>query len=57
VVRGARRAIRHGRVPASAKVTRALRPGRYSWQVVYSGNKTLQRAKSACGRTKLTIRK
>jgi hypothetical protein len=45
------------RDPASARVTTALRPGRYSWQVVYSGNKTLQRAKSVCGRATLTILK
>jgi hypothetical protein len=57
VVRGARRSLRNGRVPASARVTTALRPGRYSWQVVYSGNETLQRAKSVCGRAKLTILK
>ncbi|HEY3773139.1 MAG TPA: hypothetical protein VGL69_09110 [Solirubrobacteraceae bacterium] len=57
VVKGARRVIRHGRIPRSAKVTKALRPGRYSWQVVYSGSKTLQRARSTCGRATLTITK
>jgi hypothetical protein len=57
VLKGGRRTLRRGRVPASAKITRALVPGRYSWQVVYSGDKTLQRAKSACGRARLTILK
>ncbi|HTU28918.1 MAG TPA: hypothetical protein VMF07_06030 [Solirubrobacteraceae bacterium] len=57
VMKGHRRTIRHGRVPASARVTRALAPGRYTWQVVYSGNRTLQRAKSICGPARLTILK
>ena len=57
VVKGARRSLHRGRAPASARVTTALRPGRYSWQVVYSGNRTLQRAKSICGRARLTILK
>lgn len=55
VIKGHRRTIRHGRIPASARVHRALRPGRYSWQAIYSGNRTLQRAKSLCGSAKLTI--
>lgn len=57
VLNGNRRTIRDGRVPASARVHRALRPGRYSWQAIYSGNKLLQRAKSLCGSAKLTILK
>jgi len=55
VLRGVRLAVRHGRVPASHRVTRALRRGRYSWQAIYSGDRTLQRATSVCGSARLTI--
>jgi len=51
----ARVRIRHGRIPRSGAVTRRLRPGRYSWQAVYSGDRTLRRARSACGAARLTI--
>jgi hypothetical protein len=57
VLRGGRKDLRHGRVPASRKVTRALHPGRYSWQAVYSGDADLQRTKSTCGIAVLSIKK
>lgn len=57
VVRGARRRIRRGRIPRSAPVTVVLRPGRYSWRAVYSGDRWLQRARSACGAATLRIRR
>jgi hypothetical protein len=55
VLKGTRLTIRHGRVPPSRRVTRRLARGRYSWQAIYSGNKTLQRATSACGSARLTV--
>jgi hypothetical protein len=57
VLKGKRRTILRGHVPASARVRDSLRPGRYSWQAVYSGDKSLQRAKSLCGSATLTIAK
>jgi hypothetical protein len=50
-----RRVIRRGRVPSSGPVARALRAGRYSWQAVYSGDRRLQRARSACGAATLRL--